>query len=133
MVEQVEELVRDVESAYASQDLERVMALFHPDIVFYWNGELRGRGLADLRRWHESAFATAGEYRIRKTLRAAGGDTIAVEWTDSWVDRVSGDRRVGYGAEFWTMNGTRVQRWHAYWRGYGASDPGATRLDSDAM
>jgi nuclear transport factor 2 (NTF2) superfamily protein len=118
MLGDADRLVRSAESAYASQDIEAVLALFDPNVVFFWNGVLQARGLTELRRWHETAFANARDYRIRKTLRAASGDTIAVEWADSWIDRGSGTRRRGCGAEFWTMKDAKVLRWDAYWRGH---------------
>lgn len=117
-----EGLVYAAEAAYASLDVDRVMALFHPEIVLYWNGELRARGLDEVRRWHERSFAGVRDYRIRKTLRAATGDTIAVEWTDSWRDAASGARTVGHGAELWTMRGDRLCEWHAYWRGHAPAE-----------
>jgi len=119
---QPEELVREAEAAYAALDLNRIMKLFDPEIVLHWNGEPRARGLDELRRWHERSFANVCDYRIRKTLRAASGDTIAVEWTDSWVDAASNASMQGHGAEFWRMNGRRLREWRAYWRGRSVAD-----------
>ena len=124
-----EEMVREVESAYAAPDIDRVMGFFEPEIVLFWNGVRRATGLDEVRSWHQRSFATVRDYRIRKTLRVAAGDTIAVEWTDSWLDTPSNTRRLGYGAEFWTMRGDRLREWHAYWRGGPApSDDSAARL-----
>jgi nuclear transport factor 2 (NTF2) superfamily protein len=117
VIAQPEELVRGAEAAYGALDIDRIMGLFDAEIVFFWNGELGATGLDQLRRWHESSFANVRDYRIRKTLRAASGDTIAVEWADSWVDAATDARREGHGAEFWIMKGNRLREWRAYWRG----------------
>ena len=37
-------LVAAAEAAYRSQDLSQIMALLHPDIVIYWNGEKVAEG-----------------------------------------------------------------------------------------
>lgn len=113
-----EEIVRHVEAAYQSQDVDRIMELFDPEIVFYWNGRKRGEGRAEVRAVHEEMFGDENdEYEIRKTLRAASGETIAVEWTTSWIDP-DGNRNEGYGGEFWTMRANRLREWHAYHRRY---------------
>ena len=120
-----EESVRRAEEAYQSQDVDRIVELFDPEIVFYWNGRKQGEGLAEVRAVHEGMFAEELEgYEIRKTLRAASGDTIAVEWTTTWID-TDGNRNGGYGGEFWTMRDGRLPEWHAYHRQYvhdGADD-----------
>src|SRR5829696_7075007 len=82
-----EAIVAAVEAVYNAQEVERIMALFHPEIVFFWNGQPAGRGLAELRRWHEERFGRPRpDYRIRKRLHAAAGDALAVEWEASWTD-----------------------------------------------
>jgi ketosteroid isomerase-like protein len=128
-----EALVREVEAAYQSQDIDRMMELFDPEVVFYWNGRKQGEGLADVRAAHEEMlFADdIDDWEIRKTLRAASGDTIAVEWTSSWVDG-DGTRREGYGGEFYTMRDGRLREWHAYHQSY-ARDGAADDTDGDFL
>ena len=108
------EAVERAESAYQSQDVDRIMELFDPEIVMYWNGRKQGEGLAEVREVHEAMYAgELQDFEIRKTLRAASGDTITVEWTTTWIDE-DGIRNGGFGGEFWTMRGDRLREWHAY-------------------
>jgi uncharacterized protein (TIGR02246 family) len=113
-----EDLVRAAEAAYNALDVDRVLALFTPGVVFYMNGQLVGKGLDDLRRWHERFFAAVQDYRLTKTLRAASGDVITVEFTETFVRSKTGEPMQGFGGEFWTMQGDRLAEWHLYWRSY---------------
>jgi nuclear transport factor 2 (NTF2) superfamily protein len=84
----------------------------------YMNGKLVGKGIDDVRRWHEKLFAAVRDYRLTKTLRAASGDVITVEFADTWVNPKNDEPMQGFGGEFWTMDGDRLAEWHLYWRGY---------------
>jgi nuclear transport factor 2 (NTF2) superfamily protein len=125
-----EKIVEEVEAAYQSQNVDRIMELFHPEIVFYWNGKKRGEGFTEVRTAHEEMFGDRNDdYEIDKTLRAASGDTIAVEWTTSWIDP-DGNYNEGYGGEFWTMEDGQLIEWHAYHKRYAHDD--ADDVNSDA-
>lgn len=110
-----EEIVNQAEAAYQSQDLDRIMELFDPEIVVYWNGWKKAEGLEGVRKAYEERSTDEGyeEYQIEKTLRAASGETITVEWksTRTYAD---GSRQVSHGGEFWTMRDDRILEWHAY-------------------
>lgn len=108
-----EELVIKVEAAYQSQDVDRMMEFFDPEIVVYWNGQKRAEGIDEVRTFHEEMYSDLQKFDIRKSLRAADGDTIAVEWTSTWVD-ADGNHKEGYGGEFWTMHDGQLREWHAY-------------------
>jgi uncharacterized protein (TIGR02246 family) len=113
-----EDLVRAAEDAYNALDMDRVLALFTPDVIFYKNGKLVGKGLDDVRRWHEKFFAAVKDYRLHKMLRAASGDIVTVEFADTWVNPKNNEPMEGFGAEVWTIEGDRLAQWHLYWRGY---------------
>ena len=128
-------LVTEAEAAYQAQDADRIMALFDPEIVVYWNGRKQWDALEAVRAEHAEFVAAFREYDIRKTLRAADGDTIAVEWTDTWVD-ADGNRGRGSGAEFWTMRDERLREWHAYYEEHDPDDESgesAEYLEFDPM
>ena len=118
-----EETVKQAESAYDALDLERMMALFDPQIVVYWNGQKLCEGLDELRNWHESwmKFAMQGEHWVRKKFRAASGDTITVEWEDYALGD-DGKYHRGYGGEFWKMRDGRLLEWRAYFQDYPAEE-----------
>ena len=79
--------MRRAEAVYRAQDLDAVLALFHPDVVIYWNGQKVASGLEEARRFHveQLGFGEAKrvDFQLSKTLRAADGDTICVEWASS--------------------------------------------------
>jgi len=81
-----EDLVKNTEAAYQAQDADRIMELFDPEIVVYWDGKKLWETPTEVRENHDEAIATLPELEIQKSLRAASGDTITVEWTDTWVD-----------------------------------------------
>jgi len=112
-----DQVVAAAEAAYRSQDLSRIMPLLHPDIVIYWNGIKVAEGLDAAREFHTQrlGFGTKirADYQLRKTLRAAEGDTICVEWESSY--RTDDGRLVrSRAAEFWTMRYGLLIEWRAY-------------------
>lgn len=108
-----EAIVNRTEAAYQSQDVDQVMELFDPEIVFYWNGWKKADGLEGIRKAHEDVFDDSVEFQIEKTLRAASSETIAVEWETTW-SIPGGPRLNGHGGEFWTIRDDRLREWHAY-------------------
>jgi putative hydrolase of the HAD superfamily len=114
-----EQAVARAEAAYRSQDLSQIMPLLHPDIVIYWNGVKVAEGLDQARQFHTNSLGfgrtTRHDYLLHKTLRAADGDTICVEWTSSY--RTDDGRTVrGAAGEFWTMRYGLLIEWRAYYR-----------------
>ena len=95
------------------------MPLLHPDIVIYWNGRKVAEGLDAARDFHTQrlGFGTKvrADYQLRKTLRAAEGDTICVEWESSY--RTDDGQLVrGRAGEFWTMRYGLLIEWRAYYQ-----------------
>ncbi|MGZ4769465.1 MAG: HAD-IA family hydrolase [Ilumatobacteraceae bacterium] len=113
-----DQAVAAAEAAYRSQDLSRIMALLHPDIVIYWNGERVAEGLDAARQFHLQRLGfgsgTRHDYELHKTLRAAEGDTICVERESSYTDE-QGRRVRGRAGEFWTMRYGLLIEWRAYY------------------
>jgi nuclear transport factor 2 (NTF2) superfamily protein len=112
-----DQLVAAAEAAYLSQDLSRIMALLHPDIVIYWNGRKVAEGLEAAREFHTNRLGLGSqarrEFQLRKTLRAADGDTICVEWESSYRND-DGEMVRGRAGEFWTMRYGLLIEWRAY-------------------
>ena len=111
-------LVRLAEEAYGAQDLEAILRLFHPDAIVYWDGEKVASGLDEVRRFHVERLGfgeiSRRDYELTKTLRAAHGDTIAVEW-QSRYRTADGSLRAARAAEVWTLRGDQLVEWHAYY------------------
>lgn len=112
-----EALVATIEAAYATRDLERVLALFHPEAVVHLNGVRVATGLAEIRRLHveQLGFGGAGrsQYRVHKTLRAATGDTLAVEWWSSYLGP-DGEMVHTRAGEFFVVRYGKLLEWHGY-------------------
>ncbi|MEM7466814.1 MAG: nuclear transport factor 2 family protein [Pseudomonadota bacterium] len=108
-----EETVKFAEEAHASLDIERMLACFDPEAVVYWNGEQVASGMDELRAFYQAQFGNVVEFTLKKTLRAATGDTIAVEWTHTRVD-TEGDKYEAVAGEFWKMKDDKLIEWHAY-------------------
>lgn len=112
-----QQLVDRVAEAYRSDDLERVMALFDPDISIHWNGERVALGLEDARRYHVDDLGVGTGARhdlhLRKRLRAASGDTVAVEHESSHRTPAGNPVRAA-SAEFWTLRRGLIVEWHVY-------------------
>jgi putative hydrolase of the HAD superfamily len=117
-------LVRLAEEAYGAQDLDAIMRLFHPDAIVYWDGEKVATGLEAVRRFHVERLGfgevSRRDYELTKTLRAAEGDTVAVEWRSRYRS-ADGSLRAARAAEVWTLRGDQLVEWHAY---YHRVDPG---------
>ncbi len=113
-----ERLVRQAEDAYGAQDLDAIMGLFHPDVIVYWNGEKVATGLEETRQFHHDRLGFGApnrhDYRLTKTLRAAEGDTICVEWASRYRTD-DGQAVQGRGGEFWTMRGDLLVEWRAFY------------------
>jgi uncharacterized protein (TIGR02246 family) len=113
-----EEIVQKAETAYAAQDIELVADLFDPNVVVYFDGKKVMEGREQVVEFTRNIFASWTDYKIKKTLRAASGDTIAVEWEGSFVDKQSGEFTEMYGGEFWKMSDGRLIEWRAFSRNY---------------
>jgi nuclear transport factor 2 (NTF2) superfamily protein len=118
-------IVQAAEDAYNALDIDRILELFTPDVVFHENGKLVGKGIEDVRRWHEKFLAAVRDFRISKTLRVASGNLLGVEYGTTFTNPRTGQQMQSFGGEFWTMDGDRLAEWHLYWRAYPAEAVGA--------
>lgn len=108
-----EAIVRSAEEAHASLDIERMVDCFDPQAVIYWNGAKIAAGSAQVRAFYVDFFGDVAAFTLKKTLRAASGDTIAVEWVHTRTMR-TGEVFDGVAGEFWRMKGDKLLEWHAY-------------------
>ena len=109
-----EEIVQKAEEAYAAQDIELVTDLFAPDVVVFWNGKKILEGRDQVVEFERNNFASWTDFKIKKKLRAASGDTIAVEFEISYVDKKSGEPVELFAGEFWRIRDGRLFEWRAY-------------------
>lgn len=112
---EAQSLVERVDAAYRSQDIDEIMALFDPDVSIHWNGERVALGRDEARRFHLDRLGVGQrrDVRVRRRLRAASGDTIAVEydWAYDAADGTTSRTRAG---EFWTLRRGLIIEWHCH-------------------
>jgi nuclear transport factor 2 (NTF2) superfamily protein len=113
-----EEIVKQAEAAYAAHDIDRVADLFDPEVVVYFNGKKEFEGRDAVVEFEREQFESRITKKMKKTLRAASGNIIAVEWEALFVDKASGEIWEFYGGEFWTMHDNRLLEWHNYGKSY---------------
>ena len=81
-LEAAEEIVRLAEAVYRRRDVDETMALYTDDAVIVWNGKEVARGTDQVRVFHEKFYDPVTQnVKLDKTLIAASGDWIAVEWS----------------------------------------------------
>ncbi len=112
--DEAERVVRHAEAVYRRRDVEETMALYTDDAVIVWNGREVARGADEVRAFHERFYdAARRNVQLDKTLIAASGDWIAVEWTASW-DNGDGSAGRQVAGEHWKMRGDRLCEWRAF-------------------
>lgn len=112
--EAAEEIVRLAEAVYRRRDVEETMALYTDDAVIVWNGKEVARGADEIRAFHEKFYDPVTQnVKLDKTLIAASGDWIAVEWTASW-DNADGSKGAQVAGEHWKMRGDQLCEWRAF-------------------
>jgi putative hydrolase of the HAD superfamily len=111
-------LVAEAERAYLAQDVDAIMSMFDPDVVIVWNGERVAVGHDEARAFHEQRLGLGDglrNFRLAKRLRAADGDTVAVEYRSSF-ERSDGTTVETAAGEFWKLRRNKLVEWHCYER-----------------
>ena len=106
-------LVKEVEKAFATADIESILAGYAPDIVIRFADFPEIRGKEEAERFIRARFARQKDYRLRKTLRMVMGQMIGNTWEGTWQDTVTGKQMRGFGTEFWTLRDGKLACWEA--------------------
>lgn len=116
-VGEAQRMVDRVADAYRADDLDVVMRLFDPDVSIHWNGVRVALGAEEARRFQADRLGVGTgarhDLRVRKRLRAASGDTIAVEHESTHAD-AEGNVTTAASAEFWTLRRGLIIEWRVY-------------------
>ena len=103
-----EEIVKQAEAAFQAQDIELIEDLFDPEVVVYMNGKKLFEDREQYIEFEKKVFDSWKDFNNKITLRAASGDTIAVEFKVSAI-LLEDEKQVEiYGAEFWKMRNNRL-------------------------
>ncbi len=96
-------------------DADAIAAHFTPDASHYYTrlGPHRGREIAENARW---AIANLdGRWHLEHAIEQ--GDEVVIEWTMTWRDRESGERRLNRGTEWFVLRDGLIAEIRAYHHG----------------
>src|SRR4051812_27736689 len=79
--------VAHVESLFMPWNIPALLAGFTDDCVIRFGDMPEFRGKAALEKLFRGRSERQKDYRLRKSLRALAGDTIANSWEGEWEDR----------------------------------------------
>lgn len=105
--------VKEVEMAFGSGDVDRMIKGFTDDVVVRFADRPEMHGIAEVEAFLRLRMARQKNYRLQKYLRMLSGDMIGNMWEGEWVDAQTGKSMRGRGTEFWTMRSRKVAVWEA--------------------
>ena len=120
--------VAHVESLFMPWNIPALLAGFTDDCVVRFGDMPEFRGKAALEKLFRGRSERQKDYRLRKSLRALAGETIANSWEGEWEDRATGRKMAGFGVEIWIMRGGRIAVWEAAFNVNEAGKPNAMGL-----
>lgn len=111
--QEAERLVAYQQRLTGTNDPERMLEAFAPDVVVRYADFPEMRGRAELQRFAASRFARQKNYRLSKQLRAVSGNVMVCSWDATWDDGRDGRAMEGYGIELLTIEAGKIARWDA--------------------
>ena len=115
--------VKEVEEAFGSGDVERMLAGFTEDVVVRFADRPEMHGIRAVAEFLRARFSRQKNYRLKKHLRMCCGDMIGNMWDGEWEDAQTGKSMRGRGTEFWTMRGRKIAVWEATFNVWEAGTP----------
>lgn len=111
--EQALAMVKAAERAFATADVESIVAGYTDDVVIRFADVPEIRGKAQAERFLRARFARQKNYRLTKVLRTLEGNMLGNYWDGEWQDAQTGRQMVGRGTEFWTIRNGKIAVWEA--------------------
>jgi ketosteroid isomerase-like protein len=108
--------IRSYYEALNSGDPDRVAAHFSDDAVHYYTrlGPHEGaRAIADNAAWGVETID--GQWRLEHGIEQ--GDEAVIEWTMTWRDPRSGEKRINRGTEWFRLEDGKIAEVRAYHHG----------------
>jgi nuclear transport factor 2 (NTF2) superfamily protein len=111
--QEAERLVAYQQGLTGSNDSERMVEAFAPDVVVRYADFPEMRGQAELKRFAAQRFARQKNYRLKKQLRSVSGNVMVCSWDATWEDGRDGRAMEGFGIELLTIEAGKIVRWDA--------------------
>jgi ketosteroid isomerase-like protein len=107
--------IRSYYEALNTGDADRVAAHFTDDAVHYYTrlGPHRGREIAENAEWGVSNVD--GQWWLEHGIES--GDEAVIEWTMTWRDPKSGEKRLNRGTEWFRLEDGKIAEIRAYHHG----------------
>jgi nuclear transport factor 2 (NTF2) superfamily protein len=103
-------IVKAVEAAYQTRDIDKVRPGFHPECEITFAGRPFPGGLEAYLAFQAKEFAAMDDdFRITKTPRVLSGDRITVTWVANWTQ--DNTKRESHGLEIWQLDGDLLREW----------------------
>jgi ketosteroid isomerase-like protein len=114
--------IRSYYEALNTGDVEVIGSHFSDDAVHYYTrlGPHRGREIAENARW--AIDNLGGRWWYEHGIEQ--GDEAVIEWTMTWRDPESGDRRLNRGTEWFRIRDGKIAEVRAYHHGDRANPRG---------
>lgn len=110
---EAEALLRHVESLCMPWNVDAMAEGFTEDCIarFGLLPEMHGREA--IREFFLKRSMRQKNYKLRKSLRAMMGSTLAMDWTGTWEDAETGVAMQGHGVEIWQLRAGKLAVWEA--------------------
>ena len=104
--------IRSYYEALNTGDADLVASHFTDDAVHYYTrlGPHRGREIAENAEW--GVENADGQWWMEHGIEQ--GDEAVIEWTMTWRDPRSGDKRINRGTEWFRLEGGKIAEVRAY-------------------
>lgn len=112
----LEALIERQAQAWESQDIEAILADYHPDALFVAPGGMVARGHAEIRQAAQDYFTQYHliRARIMCVVTGEGGHSGAVEWHWSATNRTTGRREGTPDGIIVELRAGQIVRWREY-------------------
>jgi ketosteroid isomerase-like protein len=121
--------IRSYYEALNTGDVDLVASHFTDDAVHYYTRlgpHESGRGIAENARWGVETID--GQWHLEHGIEQ--GDEACIEWSMTWRDPKSGEKRINRGAEFFQFRDGKIAEIRAYHHG-DAKNPSGDLLGFD--
>ncbi len=122
--------IRSYYEALNSGDAERVAAHFTPDATHYYTRLGPHEGAETIGQMTDLAVKSIEAHWTIENALEGDGDEAAIEWTMTWRDPKSGERRLDRGTEWFVFRDGKIAEVRAYHHG-GPKNPSGDLLGFD--